>query len=237
MIPKFDFNTSYTLILLLFLASCSLKNDKKTQMDVLLNAQQLGDFQTAIQSIHTLRALEPEERMWHDSLAMTYFRAKRFEEAYRSSKVSLAGAHKDQSEQLIRVAAESSKVLGLHDESLKLHLRLLEYTPKDPILLYDIGLLYFSLLQLEVGIQYMNRVIECPDASTLLIAVRNDNGEQEVRYMAAAYNAKGYGLTELGKFEEAEEALAEALKLEPLFNNAQSNLQYLKVKAKQVKVE
>lgn len=225
--------TALYLSVALLLSSCaSSDGQKQVQTDVLLNAQRMGDHQAAIQAIHNLMAMYPDEAMWRDSLALTYFRARRYEQAYAASKVSLVGARHDRSEQLLRVAAESSKVLGMHDESLKLHLRLLEFTPDNPVLLYDIGLLYYSLLQLEVGIQYMDRVIALPTSSELQLMVRSEKGEQEVSYLVAALNAKGYGLTELQQFAEAEQALTRALEMNSGFENARSNMAYLQGRRK-----
>lgn len=218
----------WTLVPLVLLCACSSTDKQESvQLDVLMSAQQVGDEQSAVQAIHNLIALYPTERKWRDSLALTYFRAQRYEEAYLASKVSLSSAQKNQSEQLLRLAAESSKVLGLYDESLKLHLRLLEFQPTDPVLLYDIGLIYYSLLQLSVGIQYMERVIGNPESAKLMLAVRGEKGEQKVSYAAAALNAKGYGLIEQGNFSEAQKALEAALQLSSDFDNARANLRYL----------
>lgn len=209
------------------LVSCGSDNQQKEhQIEVLNSAIQVNDHEATAVALHNLIALFPNDRIWRDSLALTYFRARKFEQAFAASRVSMASANKVPNEQLLRVAAESSKVLGLYDESLKAHLRLLEFGPKDPVLLYDIGLLYYSLLKLEVGVQYMDRVLDIESAQNLMLNVRTPSGEQQVNYWAAAYNAKGYALTELGNLHDAEKALRQALILEPAFANAQENLRY-----------
>lgn len=221
------------LSLAVLLSSCGNDNQQRErQIEVLNSAYRVNDFEAAAVALHNLIALAPNERTWRDSLALTYFRARKFEQAFAASRVSLGSANKEPNEQLLRVAAESSKVLGLNDESLKAHLRLLEFTPKDAILLYDIGLLYYSLLKLDVGIQYMDRVLKIDAARNLKLVVRTSSGEQEVGYWAAAHNAKGYALTELGKLDDAEQELKQALILEPSFLNAQENLQYCLSKKK-----
>lgn len=217
------------LVVSLLLSSCNSGTDQvKHHKSVLERAVIINDHQTAISTLHQLISLEPSSKLWRDSLAVVYFGANMMEQAFMASKISLSSAQKNPSERLLRVAAESSKVLGLQDESLKYHLRLLEYNPNSTVLLYDIGLLYFGLFQLEVGMEYMERVIANPLSKEQKVTLFLENNQsQQVSYFAAANNVIGYGCIELKRYEDAKAAFEVALNEYPEFANANANLRYL----------
>lgn len=218
------------LFVSLGLASCKSGSDPVAHhQSVLERAVIMNDQPTAISTLHQLITLEPTNALWRDSLAVVYFTANMMEQAFLASKLSLSAAQKNPSERLIRVAAESSKVLGMQDESLKYHLRLLEYRPNSLVLQYDIGLLYFGLLQLEVGMEYMERVIADAGSKEEKITLFLEGGQsQQVSYFAAAHNVIGYGNIELKNYGAAKTALETALEADPEFRNAMANYGYLK---------
>lgn len=210
-------------------SSCD-NNEYSKEWNAYTYSLNINDKETATSILHIMLAKYPDKLELYDSLSVMYYNREMYQQAFSVATTALSVPSNGDNVTLLKIAAETARIAGLQDEALKYHLRLLEFKADDIVLLYDIGILYYSVAQIKVGIQYMDRVINHPEAKSKTIVLIAGEQKQNIPYYAAALNVKGFGLSETGNKEEAESCYKKALELSPDFINAQKNLQFLLAK-------
>jgi tetratricopeptide (TPR) repeat protein len=223
------------LVMFVVFALCQCGDSRVDKIDhelkVYKQALKLGDINTAISAMLRIASYDTNEVSYYDSLSTLYYMQRNYPASYKSAYKVL---QRRPSESAYDAAFRSARELRMNKEALDFALKLKDIRKEDLRLLYDIGVLYFSLGERAKAIEYMDKIILDEGSKKLIIEMNSEGKMQKVVARSLALTNKGFMLMELNKLDEAETFLKEALKVQdhPLARNNLTLLYQLKKKAK-----
>jgi tetratricopeptide (TPR) repeat protein len=200
-----------------------LKNkDVEIQQIALKNALKYNDLQTAIAAMHSIIAIEGEDSVYRDSLAITYYNAKNYLSCHLVSKELVI--KKPNNIQLLEINAVSLLNLKATKEAIDAY-ELLFAKTKSMLHGYHLANLQFSLKRLvEANISISKAISSIEIESTSIEFPKDNNQNQKVPLKAAVYNLQGLISYNLKDEPLAKTSFEEALKIFPDFVVAKQNL-------------
>lgn len=199
------------------LKESSLKNHKK----IVTQALTYNDFNTAINSMHNIVAIEGINSTYKDSLAIAYFKMGNYTSSHFLSKELLTKKPADVG--LLEINAVSLQQLGAAKEAIDAYETLFAQT-KNMYHGYQLANLQFNIKRLAEAQNTIALAINCEELENAMLSFPVDkNQNQNVPLKAAAYNLEGliaYNLKDLAK---ANTSFKDALKIEPKFALATQN--------------
>lgn len=199
------------------LSQIELEKHKK----IVRNALQLNDYNTAINSLHHIIAIEGEKSSYNDTLALNYFFTQRYASSYLLSEKLLKNNHKNN--EILKINAISLKQLGRDKEAINAFEKLFILTNNmsDG---YELAILQFGLKRLQEAQETISKTILCEDSEHQLEFKLSDNASQRIPIKAGVYNLKGLIAYEQNDIENAVASFKEALDIAPEFVLAKKNL-------------
>jgi len=180
-----------------------------------------SDVQTAINSMHTIVALEGLNSTYKDTLAITYFNIRNYASSYLLSKELLE--KKKNNLQLLEINAISLEQLGQTREAITAYEKLFSKT-NSMAHGFQLASLQFGIKRLAEAQFTINKTMQSEvvkDAYMPLPVSKNEN--QNVPLQAAAYNLQGLIAYNLKDYKTAHIAFKESLKIMPKFALAINN--------------
>jgi tetratricopeptide (TPR) repeat protein len=180
-----------------------------------------NDVQTAINSMHSIIALEGATSTYKDSLAITYFNVGNYVSSHLLAKELLS--KKPQDIQLLEINAVSLQNLNATKEAITAY-ELLFAKTRDMAHGYQLAMLQYSIKRLAEAQAIIAQALQCePIENAYMQFAVDKNQNQNVPLKAAAYNLQGLIAYELKDNQSASIAFNEALKIMPEFALATQN--------------
>jgi len=198
---------------------------KNMQLDnykqILKQAAKYNDGAAAINSLHQIIALEGENSVYKDSLAIVYYRIGNFSSSHLLSKELLNKKPNDIT--LLEINAISLKQLNATKEAISAYETLFNLT-KNMYHGYELAFLQYNIKRLAESGNTLSRALQCEDIKDISIQMPyGKNQAQNVPLKAAAFNLYGIVLFELKDNKNAQLSFDEALKIFPDFQTAKIN--------------
>ena len=211
------------------LKEIELANYKK----VVKQAITYNDVQTAIGGMHQIIAIEGENSVYKDSLAITYYQSGNFVSSHLLAKELLLV--KPSSIKLLEINAVSLQRLNLTKEAINDY-EILFLKTNNMVYGYQLAELQFSIKRLAEAQNTIVKTITCKEIENAYVqfAIGKDKS-QNVSLKAAAYNLQGLIFFELKDTKRANSAFNEALKIMPEFATATQNLNSILLNIKKEK--
>lgn len=190
------------------------------------NALEINDLATAIQSIHAIKQLKPDEKTWGDTLTYLYFNVG----MYYQSMLLADQILKENSEQedMLEIRAISRQSLGMLREALEDYENLARKT-EDIYFLYQVASIQYNLGRYGEAASNIDVLLSHPEVSQRQISITVDRQRtQEVPMNAAVLNMRGVIALEVNQPEAAKQSFQESLEVFPEFVLAQNNLKMLR---------
>lgn len=189
-------------------------------------SKKYNDFNTARTALYNMLSMAPNNIAILDSLALIYFDFNQYTSAALISQDIVKINPNDLMAN--EIAAISFDNLGVFNRALPYYEKL--YLENNNIgVLYRIAYLQFELKRYNEGISSVDILIENKETpNQKVIFPKNNNENQEVSMLAAAYRLKGMINMQQGNNEEAKANLSKALEIAPEFVIAQQQLDNLK---------
>jgi tetratricopeptide (TPR) repeat protein len=200
-----------------------LNNEKK----LLKKSLSYADATTAIYAMHNIIALEGENSIYKDSLAIIYYNMGKFNSSFLATKELLAT--KPNNLLLLEINAVSLTQLGDVKEAVNTYEKLVPLS-KNQYHAYQLGYLQFSikrLLEAQKSLAYALSLEDLKDAQLSFPSLKDEKKQQSVPLKAALYNLEGLVLSNLKDNTAAKTAFENALKVMPTFEQAEQNMFYI----------
>ncbi|MBB3123363.1 tetratricopeptide (TPR) repeat protein [Mesoflavibacter sabulilitoris] len=199
------------------LTTIELSKHKK----IVKQALTYNDAQTAINSMHSIVALEGEKSTYKDSLAITYYNIGNYVSSHLLAKELLK--EKSENIQLLEINAVSLQNLGATKDAIEAYEILFSKT-KNMAHGYQLAMLQYGIKRLTEAQNTVLQALQCDDIENAYIQFAIDKTKnQNVPLKAAAYNLQGLIAFELKDNTTAKQAFDEALKIMPEFALATQN--------------
>ena len=192
-----------------------------THKTIVAQALRYQDFQTAINSMQHIIALEGTKSPYKDSLAITYFNAKNYVSSHLLAKELVVSNPNNVS--LLEINALSLQNLNANKEAITAYETLFDQTN---IMGhgFQLAFLQLGLKRLAEAQATIARTLQCPPLENAYIQLAIDKTQsQNVPLQAAAYNLQGLIAYELKDMATASTAFIAALKIMPEFVLASQN--------------
>ena len=211
---------------ILFLTACS-NSEKATEFEwkVYNKAVELGDANTAINSLNRILIHEKYNGDALDTLAMLYLNSGSNAAALN---IGTRAANVRESDATTRVLAKANKGLAKYDEALVHFSKLLEKNPDNLEVLYEMAFVNINLNKFNDAIPFVQQLIAHPNSGSAVMNEYFQNGSQLLPYKAVAFNMLGYMQMQAGQPEDALKSYETALAIFPNYALAQNNLNVLK---------
>jgi tetratricopeptide (TPR) repeat protein len=184
-----------------------------------------NDAATAINSMHTIIALEGANSSYKDSLALTYFRAKNFVSCHLLTKELLQKTPNNLA--LLEINAISLQNLRATKEAITAYETLFAKT-NNMYHGYQLANLQFDIKRLAEANTTITKVLSCNVLENALLQFNVDKETtQQVPLKAAAYNLQGLLAFQLKDTAMAASAFKAALEITPDFALAKQNREAL----------
>jgi tetratricopeptide (TPR) repeat protein len=204
---------------------------RRAQLDphalVYEKAVQLGDWVTAIQSIHHLLLQDPENIYLQDSLAAMYLRVGNREACLAWTLEKLQ--KRPDALFLNRLAGNVQEAQGDLKSALERYERVLALT-RAPFYRYKVAVLQYQLGRYGECATHIESMLTDTALAGEELHIDWGNGGGEVPLHSALLNLRGNLEVQLGKEGLARKSFKEALKLAPGFVLARNNLDALQAK-------
>jgi tetratricopeptide (TPR) repeat protein len=192
------------------------------QMKVYATALKYYDLPVATTALYNAMALKPDRKDLRDSLALVYFAAERYGQAYTLGEEILKENPKRND--ILEMVAVSKQSLGMVKEALADYENLYA-ADKQLFYLYQMGTLQYQLKRYGECVASLDQIIANEAAVKQNVNIRNSNNtSQSVPMKAAALNVKGIVAMDLGQTENAKGLFNQALAVFPDFALAKGNL-------------
>lgn len=188
-------------------------------------ARSIGDYQTAISSLHYFLLDDPENGFMQDTLVGLYASTGQFNIAANLAEEYLE--KRQNSLFLLDLLAAWYDSQGKLVESLDMYSRIRKQVPQDAYTLYQVSVLELRLERYGESRSHALELTEMPGAPDARIRITIQDGAQDVPANAAAWNLIGNIDLSMGKKKEAKQAFQKALEIQPDFKLAQNNLEAL----------
>ena len=211
--------------LITVLGSC---DNTKKQVDfewtVYKSVMEHNDRTTAIGSLNRIVALEKYNADALDTLCQMYLDAGMNNAAL---KIATRASSVRQSDATTRVLAKTNKNLGKFDQSLVHFSKLIEKTPDNLELMYEMAFCHINLNKASDALPYIQKIVEHPESGSQVMQEFYQNANQIVPYKAVALNMYGFLQAQAGQQEAAIQSYQAALKIYPDYYLAKNNLRVL----------
>lgn len=189
------------------------------------NATRYNDVYTSISALNEMLLLKPEEKKYKENLLNLYFSIQ----SYTSVKILADEMEAEGSTSLLvyEALAFINKNSNKPNEALAYYEKM-NAVKENINVLYEIGLLNFSLKKYDACSEALDKVLANPESSKIGVVVANGKGgEQKVPMDASVFNVAALMANAKGSNEDALYFLDEALKIYPKFELAKLNLNSL----------
>lgn len=215
--------------LTLFLAVNVLNAQNNSNLDFekqkLKQAYAYADNVMAVSALHSIIALEGPQSTYKDSLAFTYFDARKFISCFLVTNDILS--YKPDNLQILEMNAISLESMGAIDKAAESYSKLLAKTNNN-FHAYKLAGLYYSLNKPNEALAAAQKAAQLPDNKTITITFQvNKNYNQEVDLVAAIYYLEGILYTSLEKGTQAKASFERAIQIFPDFVLAKTKLDEL----------
>ena len=219
---------SITIASILFLASCdNTKKQVELEWKVFRSVVEHNDVSTAVVSLNRIIALEKYNADALDTLSILYYKAGMNNAAL---KIATRALSVRESDQVTAVLARSNKNLGNFDQAIGGFTKLLEKSPEDLNLLYEVAFSNINLKKPSEALPYIQKIIAHPNSGSEVMTEFYQNSSQLVPYKAVALNMLGFLQAQAGQKEDAVKSYQAALSIFPKYYLAQNNLKVLSAK-------
>jgi tetratricopeptide (TPR) repeat protein len=184
-----------------------------------------GDPSVALLTLYYQIAQNPNRADLKDSLASKYFMMGAYMQCITVGTEVLQG--QPDNARMLEMLAISKRALNGIKESLDDYEKLYKLT-KMPYHLYQIATLQYSLQRYGECNLSLTQIINDPTAKDEEVPIAvNEQQQQQVNLVAAAYNVLGVMLMEQSRKDEAKQAFTKAVELQADFVLAKNNLDML----------
>lgn len=213
----------YLFVSATIFSACS-SDTKETELDwkCYKTAVENGDFISAVNSLNRIHNRNKFDFAVLDSMAITYFNAGMSLPAYKTGIKALENSQNK--ETLLMVIGESAEKLRDLQEANVYYEKIVEANPNNVKYTYKVGVNYFNLGVFDKSMAFIKRVIENPEAKNQTLNFNTDNQNQQIPYIAAAWNVVGFIYLNQNQKSEASQAFSKALEIAPDFVLAKNNL-------------
>lgn len=185
------------------------------------NALKYNDLLQATDAVYQILAVAPEQTNWKDTLDYLYYNTGRFEQALLVGDEILTT--KDTAQSILEIVAISQQNLGLDKESLATYEKL--YKLSHSIYhQYKMATLQYTLKRFGECAQNIQQILESKDNAQKISISDANRQQQQVSIKGAVLNMNGVIAMELSQLPQAKQSFEEALKADPDFALAKSNL-------------
>lgn len=215
--------------LILFLAVTTLNAQNNSNLELekqkLKQAYAYADNNMAVNALHSIIAIEGAQSTYKDSLAFTYFDARKFISCFLVTNDILS--YKPDNLQILEMNAISLESMGAIDRAAEAYAKLLAKTDNN-FHAYKLAGLYYSLNKPNEALAAVQKAVQLPDNKTITISFQvNKNYNQEVDLKAAIYYLEGILYTTLEKSNQAKASFERAIQIFPDFVLAKTKLDEL----------
>lgn len=197
------------------------------QWDVYRLALKYGDPNVALYALYYELAQKPEDVALKDSLASLYLQLGAYRQSILVGREILAV--QPENRKMLELLSLSHEAIGAVKEALDYSERLYKLNGS-ATQLYKIGTQQYALKRYGECMGTIQQLLNHPQINTEKVTItiprtqQTPETRQEISLKAAAYNIRGAVQVDQKELEAARDSFNEALKVEPTFQLAKSNL-------------
>lgn len=215
------------IMLFATVAMLNAQNNSNLELEKqkLKQAYAYADNMMAVNALHSIIALEGTQSIYKDSLAFTYFDARKFISCFLVTNDILS--YKSNNVQILEMNAISLESMGAVDKAAESYSKLLAQTNNN-YHAYKLAGLYYTLNKTEEALVTIQKAIQLPNNETIKINFQvNKNFNQEVDLLAAIYYLEGVLNSSMEKPAKAKASFERAIQIFPDFVLAKTKLDEL----------